>query len=148
MMVKALSLRQPWAWLVSTGVKTIENRKWRTQHRGPFLIHAALAMSWEDYDFARRFCAMDLPPIDSPLYVRGGIVGAADLVDIFPPGSNDGGRWHMKEQYGYLLERISELPFRSLKGALNFFNVEANEVEARAITAMTRDITPPYWELV
>lgn len=38
--VKALTLRQPWAWAVIYGGKDVENRRWRTAYRGPLLIHA------------------------------------------------------------------------------------------------------------
>ncbi len=38
--MKALSIRQPWAWLIANGYKDIENRSWRTNFRGEFLIHA------------------------------------------------------------------------------------------------------------
>ncbi len=31
---RALSLKQPWAWLVVKGYKDIENRSWSTNHRG------------------------------------------------------------------------------------------------------------------
>ena len=37
-MLKALSIRQPWASEVARGRKTIETRTWRTPHRGPLLI--------------------------------------------------------------------------------------------------------------
>ncbi len=37
----ALSIRQPWAYLIASGIKTIENRSWPTKHRGPFIIHAS-----------------------------------------------------------------------------------------------------------
>jgi hypothetical protein len=36
----ALSVRQPWAWLIVRGTKDIENRSHRTHHRGPLLIQA------------------------------------------------------------------------------------------------------------
>ena len=39
-MVKALSIRQPWAWLVVHGYKDVENRSWSTGFRGRVLIHA------------------------------------------------------------------------------------------------------------
>lgn len=39
--MKAISLWQPWASLVSTGAKKIETRSWRTNYRGPLLICAA-----------------------------------------------------------------------------------------------------------
>jgi len=38
--MKALTIRQPWASLVATGVKTIETRSWSTKYRGPLAIHA------------------------------------------------------------------------------------------------------------
>jgi hypothetical protein len=39
--IKVLTLWQPWATLIAEGVKTIETRSWRTNHRGPLAIHAA-----------------------------------------------------------------------------------------------------------
>jgi ASC-1-like (ASCH) protein len=41
-MAKCLSLRQPYAELIIAGRKTIEPRKWNTQFRGEFLVHAHL----------------------------------------------------------------------------------------------------------
>ncbi|WP_206002040.1 ASCH domain-containing protein [Paraburkholderia aromaticivorans] len=38
--MKALSIRQPWAWLIVKGHKDIENRTWSTRFRGRVLIHA------------------------------------------------------------------------------------------------------------
>ena len=38
--MKALSIMQPWAWLIVNGHKAIENRTWRCHVRGPILIHA------------------------------------------------------------------------------------------------------------
>jgi hypothetical protein len=39
--MKTLSVRQPYAWLIVAGFKTIENRTWRTNYRGPLQIHAS-----------------------------------------------------------------------------------------------------------
>ncbi len=36
--MKALSLTQPWAWLVAEGIKTMETRKWGTTYTGDLLI--------------------------------------------------------------------------------------------------------------
>ena len=44
--MKALSVRQPWAHLIVTGIKRVENRFWETPYRGPLLIHAA--SRWHD----------------------------------------------------------------------------------------------------
>jgi len=38
--MKAISVRQPWAWAIIHAGKDIENRSWKTNYRGPLLIHA------------------------------------------------------------------------------------------------------------
>lgn len=39
--IPALTLWQPWAWLIVEGVKEFETRGWATKYRGPLAIHAA-----------------------------------------------------------------------------------------------------------
>ena len=41
-LMKALSLKQPWANLILSGRKTIETRKWKTSYRGDLLICSSL----------------------------------------------------------------------------------------------------------
>jgi len=36
--MKALSVKQPWAWLIATERKSIETRTWPTSYRGDLLI--------------------------------------------------------------------------------------------------------------
>jgi hypothetical protein len=38
--LKALTIKQPWASLIALGEKKIETRSWKTNYRGPILIHA------------------------------------------------------------------------------------------------------------
>jgi activating signal cointegrator 1 len=45
--MKAITLTQPWAELVSLGVKEIETRSWKTRYRGPLAIHAAMKFPGE-----------------------------------------------------------------------------------------------------
>lgn len=40
--ITALTVHQPWAWAIVAGHKPVENRGWRTKHRGWLAIHAAL----------------------------------------------------------------------------------------------------------
>jgi len=131
MIVKALSLRQPWAWLVVDGPKRIENRKWKTKLELPlpFLIHSAGTFTKADLAFAESWCGITMPKLSSHVYRMGGILGAAVITHIYPRGAEDGGVWHMKEQYGYKLESITALPFRPLKGQLGFFDVELTAEE-------------------
>ena len=41
--MKALSVRQPWAYLIASEQKTIEVRSWQTDYRGKILITASSA---------------------------------------------------------------------------------------------------------
>ena len=38
--MKAITIKQPWASLICSGIKDIENRTWKTNFRGRVLIHA------------------------------------------------------------------------------------------------------------
>ena len=40
---KALSIRQPYAWLICKGFKDIENRSWPTKFRGRIYVHAGVS---------------------------------------------------------------------------------------------------------
>jgi hypothetical protein len=40
MAVKALTIFQPFAAMIATGAKFVENRSWETRYRGPLAIHA------------------------------------------------------------------------------------------------------------
>lgn len=82
--MKALSLRPPWAWAVMNAGKRIENRSWKTRHRGGLLIHASSKCTSEDWDSAAclvsRVAGMSLPhKRDLP---QGVIVGVATLGDV------------------------------------------------------------------
>lgn len=136
--MKALSLMQPWAWLVSEGHKRIENRSWSTKYRGLFLIHASKGMTKHQYDAAVEFsklCAPDLVLPPRGLLERGGIVGKAMLADVIPPCPRKAWPptspkrpcehlWHMEGQYGFVLKFIEPIPFVPMKGMLGFFEVE------------------------
>ena len=135
-MMLALSIRQPWAWLIVHGGKTIENRRWNTRVRGEFLIHAAKGMSRGEYDDAVDFVlglglSLVVPPFEALL--RCGIVGRGRLVDVLPPCSVTdpldvywrpcAHTWHMPGQFGFVLSDVEALPFRPLRGELGFFRV-------------------------
>jgi hypothetical protein len=135
--MKALSLTQPWAWLVSEGHKDIENRTWNTSFRGRFLIHASKKMTAADYDTAYGVATgydvdFRIPYRDRLQY--GGIVGTATLVDVIPPGAS-GRKWHFHDQWGFVLKDMAPLPFTPCKGALGFWEVPF-EIEERIAIAV------------
>jgi hypothetical protein len=44
--MNALSVCQPFASLIISGEKRVENRRWSTSYRGPLLIHAGKSRKW------------------------------------------------------------------------------------------------------
>lgn len=115
----ALSIRQPWAWLIVNGDKPVENREWPTKFRGRFFIHAGKTMTRADYDacwiFVNGFSQFDLPSPES--LVRGGIIGEAELVDCVTTMDSP---W-FTGRYGFVLANVKPVTFIPCKGALGFF---------------------------
>lgn len=129
---RALSLRQPWAWLLATGHKPIENRFWRDSFRGRFLVHASRGMTEEEYVACRAFSRFAIPAEKFPpafAFARGGIVGAATLDDVLlPPPPNDASGWRMEGQYGLMCSDPEELPFVACRGHQRWFTVDEETV--------------------
>ncbi|MEM1207777.1 MAG: hypothetical protein AAGI54_00790 [Planctomycetota bacterium] len=91
--VPAITVHQPWAYLLTAGrlfarrgqpVKTVENRTWLTQYRGPLAIHAANnpAAMRRVYREAPDWLAGLLPPAEELIPTLGHVVGLADLYRI------------------------------------------------------------------
>lgn len=105
--MKALSIRQPWAWRILHAGKDIENRDWRTSFRGRVLIHAGVKLD-ERPDPGE--------PLDMP---RGGIVGAVTIVDCVAASSS---KWFCGD-YGFVLADPVACELIPCKGKLGFFEV-------------------------
>jgi hypothetical protein len=143
--MKALSILQPWAWLIirpditdpaewarpyaDGRIKDIENRTWRTAFRGRVLIHAGKTLNAEDYKFDRNDIHMDtdivLPEFDEMKAMTGGIVGVADIVDCV---SQSNSRWKTDRAWGFVLTDAAPCPFIPLRGQLSFFDVDGDLV--------------------
>jgi ASCH domain len=128
--MKALSIRQPWAWLIVNGFKPVENRTWESFYRGPLLIHAGKLMTMADYEACLLFvdCHHDTRiarlKIPQPMQLdRGGIVGRAVMTGCVREYDSN---WFCGP-FGFVLEQAKPLAFRPIKGQLSFF--EAGEPE-------------------
>lgn len=110
--MKAITVKQPWAWAIAHGGKTVENRSRGTAYRGPLAIHAGQAWSERGAEDGRVLNAWTawlsgrptspptpehmrdqwehsdvLEPDDErerELIPRGAIVAVAELVDAHP----------------------------------------------------------------
>jgi hypothetical protein len=115
----ALSVRQPWAWLIVNGFKDIENRNRRTHHRGPLLIHAGLSLDGyaKKIEWVERKHGISVPlEVDTQ-----GIVGVVDVIDCVESHKS---KWFEKGKFGWVLENPRCLRFRRCKGALGLFRPE------------------------
>lgn len=115
--MKALSIQQPWAWLIVMGYKDIENRSWPTTFRGSFLIHAAKKFDHAGYDWLKAQTELLIPEPDK--CKRGGIVGMAEIIDCVTCHNS---LWFFGP-YGFVLKNARPLPFVPLQGKLGFFDV-------------------------
>lgn len=133
---KALSIRQPWAWLITrpdvqsavergqlylaNELKDVENRTWKTSFRGHFYIHAAKTLDKPGYEYIqRRWPHVPLPHMNE--LECGGIVGLARLADCVEHSYS---RWKATGQHGFVLTETRPLPFRPCVGQQNFFEVQ------------------------
>ncbi len=116
----ALSIRQPWAWLIVNGHKDIENRSWSTKVRGRVLIHAGKMVDTDGYNFVCR----EFPHIALPTtFDVGGVVGEAHITDCVRESTSP---WFIRE-YGFVLKDAKPLPFFGMRGRLGFFVPEATK---------------------
>ena len=97
--MKAITIQQPWATLISVGAKWYETRTWATKYRGPIAIHAGkqidptvfqpmlcpVRQTEELYRLGITHDTIDELP-------RGAVIAVADLVNVWRivahPGTN------------------------------------------------------------
>lgn len=123
----ALSIRQPWAWLIVNGHKDAENRRWATNYRGRLLIHAGMGMTKDEYEICRVYSlerGVTIPAFDE--LERGGVVGLTRLTNCLHVHQSSGGdpRSHWFEgPFGFVMSNARTLPFYRCSGQLSFFNI-------------------------
>jgi hypothetical protein len=132
--MKALSIRQPWAWLIVNRFKPVENRTWPTSARGDVLIHAGQVFDVEG--LASVLAAFpELKPHLPVQYDLGGIVGRARVTDCVTQHPSP---WFVGP-YGFVLEDARPLRFAKWPGKLGFFDVP----EGAADLALRGELASP-----
>jgi hypothetical protein len=135
--LKALSLKQPFAWLIANGYLLVDDRSWGTQYRGPILIHASKGLYEAYYQHIRSNTDVPIPDRDKLEY--GGVVGIADLVLCSKPGQLPAGisreqRAHFggvhQEYYGFLFAQARPLPLMPCAGKLGIFEIDIDQLLA------------------
>jgi ASCH domain-containing protein len=121
-LIKALTIRQPWAELILRGRKPFELRTWRTKYRGPLVIHAAAKIdAWDALHFG----------LNPENLVTSAFVGFAILSDVRPFTREDA-RLLKKRRAGYgwfphnlswVLKKPRRISPVKAKGQLSLFAV-------------------------
>ncbi|MBE7953597.1 ASCH domain-containing protein [Microbacterium sp. R1] len=99
--MRILTVRQPWAWAIIHGGKTVENRSTNIagDYRGPVLIHAAIGKTATLNERQERLL-LDADEdgrggigdwLDGEPIVGGVILGVVDLVDVHRAEGNENG---------------------------------------------------------
>lgn len=122
--VKALSIKQPWSWLIVNGYKDIENRDTLKNFRGTFLIHAG--MKGHNINITPNMTRSEKKAI--PILLRadraefnyGGIIGYAEIYDCVQEFDSS---WFVGK-HGLMIRNPKPLPFTPCKGKLSFFYPE------------------------
>ncbi len=125
LLMKCLSVSQPFADLIVSKKKTIEIRNWNTKYRGEFLIHSPQKINVQE---CKRLKI-------TKKFVTGAIIGKAEIFDVKIYQSKTEFKAdypkHLavkklsKLRYGFLLKNPKKfripIPY---KGQLGFFDVE------------------------
>ncbi|MCK5614836.1 hypothetical protein KAR91_73925 [Candidatus Pacearchaeota archaeon] len=119
--LKALSIKQPWSWLIINGYKDIENRNTLKNFRGTFLIHAG-----KKFDSSWQYDENLFHLVDSHIFMHleelrdGGIIGYAEIYDCVTKSDSP---WFVGKN-GLMIRNPKPLPFTPCKGKLSFFYPE------------------------
>jgi hypothetical protein len=127
---RAISIQQPWSWLIVNNHKPIENRTWTHPFRGAVLVHAGKKMDMDAHaDLLNGYHPVtgDAMPATAADYIRawragevhtGGFVGMTHVIG-YVDGSSD--PWFVGP-IGFTLKDGQPLPFVASRGALGFYS--------------------------
>lgn len=133
--MKTISIKQPWSFLICSGIKDIENRTWNTNYRGRVLVHASATISTKQLTWEQSSELAEYPDIE---LIKSAIIGSVEIVDCV---INHPSIWAEKthefciEQklitYNWVLANpvLFAEPILNVKGKLSFWEYPMTEDE-------------------
>lgn len=130
--MKTITVKQPYASLIATGIKKYEFRTWKSKYRGKLLIHAGKGI---DKKAMEKFKDYNLE------YPAGCIIAICDMVDCVKI-DDEAREMLLKENelvygktacdkdfdgYGFKLENVKKIEVIPVKGALSFWEYDYKE---------------------
>lgn len=131
--MKALTIIQPWAFLVATGVKDIENRSWKTNFRGKVLIHCGKKVdprfqnpdtifTSKQWDCIHHF---NFNFTGNEIMESSAIIGEVEIVDCVQGHESiwaEPGQWHWVLKNA----KMYDFAIHNVKGKLSFWEYMAS----------------------
>jgi len=129
--IRILSVRQPFAHLIVSGTKKVENRGRPLCYRGPLLIHAGKQWYGSPVEEIERRYGVTIPR-DLP---RGGIVGIVGMTDCVTKSDDR----FFTGPFGWVMHGATPLPFIPCRGQIAVVKPD------REVLAKLRVL--PEWEV-
>lgn len=131
--MKILSLKNPFASLVTDGLKTIETRWWKTYYRGPLLI-ASTKQEFTKQDLFELYRNKKLYREvynyhQNNLRNNGVALCVCNLIDVRPMEKNDVTNAYVEyhpDRFSWVLDDIQEISPFMIKGQQGLFNADNN----------------------
>lgn len=156
--MKAITIHQPWAWLIAEGFKVHENRVWETSYRGPLAIHVNAPSGFKEADVvealdelvARGMLPADArPSLDTLRAELGHVIAVAELrdckasADVDSPWVNDSGFVFCLAD----VRRVSPVPVKGFQRLFNLDDAVAEQLQADASEGRSEPLASPTYAL-
>ncbi len=135
-MIKALTVKQPYAQLIVDGIKDVENRTWPTIRRGKILIHAGMSKENSSKDVSSFISKQQFDSLTQSsqwmltqgIWTLGSILGEVEIVDCVKASKSI---WALPAHYHWTLANPVryDKPILNVKGGLSFWNYTGHELE-------------------
>ena len=130
--MKALTVKQPYAHLICSEIKDIENRSWYTNYRGSILIHAGKTIVRPKFEVPGQASTKEIEFASAVNFVEensltSAIIGSVEIVDCV---ENHHSIWAEKDCWHWVLEnpKLFKNPIFNIKGKLSLWESQLNEM--------------------
>lgn len=107
--MRVLTIKSPWAYLICSGQKDVENRTWKTNYRGRILIHVSQKSAKE----IKNFDVLHLP---------GCIIGSVEIVNCVEDSKS---KWAIPGMWHWILKnaKFFDNYIENIKGKLSLWTI-------------------------
>jgi hypothetical protein len=118
-----LTVKNPWAYLIVSGLKDVENRSWKTNYRGKLLIHTSqIPIKFNSFEIftPEQIEIIQIKNINFNNLINSAIIGEVELIDCI---QNSNSIWAESGQWHWILtnQEIYKEPILNVKGSLSIW---------------------------